>query len=258
MIQLFICPGCKIRAPQLRTYPYCSSCLNRLNPCPPICSYCLLLYQPSLCDSHPDHRPSHPIDSLWASYITSNESHRILKSWKMKPQLFAESQLFPQRDALIIQNLSQLNLDLIVPIPQSLSRRRELNGGSSFRLATAISQKLSIPLIPLLELKPASSSHRQGQSNLWERQQRGVLFELNYSLWLNLKSHHTKTHHALLVDDLWTSGQTLLSGAKVLKNAGIPLVSGYVLGFKLSDYSQTRTCSSEADACFKSDSSWLF
>ena len=122
----------------------------------------------------------------------------------------------------ISQTIDGLNdvPELLVAVPLHPSRLRERGYNQSFELARPISKRLHIPLITDLVQRIKSTSP---QTSLSLRQRKTNLrdaFAISYSV---------KGQHVAIIDDVMTTGSTVNSLAKTLKQAGARRVSVWCL-----------------------------
>ncbi|WKK76610.2 phosphoribosyltransferase family protein [Marivirga salinae] len=103
--------------------------------------------------------------------------------------------------------------DLITAVPIHIKKHRKRGFNQSHRIAEGLSQKLSIPFMPLLE----KSVHKKSQT----RKHRIQRFE-NVDSTFHLKKPSTslKGKRILLVDDVLTTGATVQACSVPLQKAG--------------------------------------
>ncbi len=162
-------------------------------------------------------------------------AHRVFKTWKIGGGEHA-SRRSPLRQqvlehALVIKPglLSALREriapDWIVPIPQSADRRWELQGGTSLEIARFLSRQLETPWLNLLSAPHIPHSTNQARLSAQERLARATVFTLRDSS-ARLLRLGANSPRILLVDDLTTTGRTLLEAGSILEAHGFP-ISGY-------------------------------
>jgi len=120
------------------------------------------------------------------------------------------------------RHLSITQFDLIVPVPMHASRLRHRGFNQSMELARGLKRPLRAPVVPgaLQRIRPTSF-----QSGL-TRKQRGK--NLTGALWADPALVAEKK--VLVVDDIMTTGSTLLACAWSLTSAGAASVAVLVLG----------------------------
>jgi len=103
--------------------------------------------------------------------------------------------------------------DLITAVPIHIKKHRKRGFNQSHRIAEGLSQKLSIPFVPLLE----KTAHKKSQT----RKHRIERFD-NVDSTFHLKSSLTslKGKKVLLVDDVLTTGDKLQACSEPLQKAG--------------------------------------
>ena len=114
-----------------------------------------------------------------------------------------------------------VGFDAIVPIPLSKDRRAWRGYNQSLLLAKEIGKRTGIEVWEILKRKRGSES--QVQSGTKEKRQANIrgVFETDISIPENI----------LLIDDVITSGATVLEATRVLKHAGAKRV--YVLALAM-------------------------
>ncbi len=115
-------------------------------------------------------------------------------------------------------------IDVIVPVPLSRKRLRQRGYNQSEQLARGISEVIHLP-IDTKVLRRRHFMQSQTQLNRLERQENvAEMFELR-------DSSSLANRHVLLVDDICTTGATLLACADTLKDVSGIRLSILTLGF---------------------------
>jgi ComF family protein len=115
---------------------------------------------------------------------------------------------------------------LLVPIPLSSSKLRKRGYNQAEILAKELSKKLNLSVKNLLE-RTRETKTQVGLTNLQRKLNVKDAFILNSSFITNHSS--LKNVNIFLVDDVATTGSTLLEAAKVLKRGGAAKVFGLTL-----------------------------
>lgn len=115
-------------------------------------------------------------------------------------------------------------IDAIVPIPISRKRKRARGYNQCEYIAKGIAEATSLPVRKDI-VKRKSFHESQTHMNWWERQENVVdAFTLKDPEWV-------KGKHLLIVDDVLTTGATILSCSKELCRAGNVKISIATIGF---------------------------
>ncbi len=113
---------------------------------------------------------------------------------------------------------------LVVPVPLARQRERERGYNQSAELARGISSETGLPVLEKV-LERISFHGSQTQKGRWERNEN---VEKAFRL---IDSSALNNQHILLVDDVITSGATLVAAAKELLKATNVKISVLSLGF---------------------------
>lgn len=130
-------------------------------------------------------------------------------------------------DALLIKQLPAISYRLegyiVIPVPLHPSRERRRGFNQSILIARLISEKLNLPLVTDELLKARQTLPQAKTKNIKERRQ-----NLAGSFTLAGKRNLYR-QKILLVDDVCTSGTTLIEAANTLKRAGAQEIIGFTL-----------------------------
>jgi predicted amidophosphoribosyltransferase len=177
-----------------------------------------------------------PFESLRARWLLVGTTYRIFLSWKSRPtprldRLLLEQEPTPLSDA----EWAERNGDILVPIPQRFSRAWRLSHSPALRAAQVLSRScqkkgIRMPVVPLLKPGPHPSRQASRQASLrgrerWARQQG---WSVDHSI--GVESHQ----RIILVDDVLTTGATLVSAASALRENGHARISAWTLGVRPS------------------------
>jgi ComF family protein len=142
---------------------------------------------------------------------------------------------FAARLAEVVQNAPDLGrVDLIVPVPLHTDRHRERGYNQAELIARPLAKGLGVKLNPglLTRTKPRPAQLVLSRSEHW-KSVRGA-----YAI---REGAHVDKLRILLVDDVLTTGATIDSCARVLKQAGAAAVMGLTVGRVASDWSPSGT-----------------
>lgn len=176
--------------------------------------------------THPGCYSKYTIDGMLASIVYRNISKRLIYAFKYKPYLadlekmlvdfFYEGLIQKEQFHKILQKDT-----VLVPVPLHSKKMRERGYNQAEILAKNLGKRLGIAVSPALykvrETRSQTSLKRE------DRKKNIVnAFTVNAEL-------VTANSKFLLVDDIITSGATMLEAAKVLKRAGAKKVWGISL-----------------------------
>jgi ComF family protein len=193
-------------------------------------SLCLLCNNPTFNNlTHPRCRRKQGIDGCFSALTYNKTVQKLIFNFKYKPYLTdlktVLADLFYES---IIQNQQfqqQLGRGewILVPIPLSAVKLRKRGYNQAEILAKELAKKFGIPTQNLLE-RTRETKTQVGLTNL----QRKLNVKDAFALSLRVR---TSVHglNVFLVDDVATTGSTLLEAAKILKKAGAANVFGLTL-----------------------------
>jgi competence protein ComFC len=192
-------------------------------------SLCLVCNNPSFNNlTHPRCKKKFTIDGCFSALSYNKAVQKLASNFKYKPYLTdlktVLSELFYES---IIQNeqFAKLIVDsewLMVPIPLSKTKLRKRGYNQAEILAEELSKRFNFPVQDLL-LRAKETKTQVGLSNLQRKLNvKGAFVLKNSQLSIVNKS-------IFLVDDVVTTGSTLLEAARILKRAGASKVFGLTL-----------------------------
>jgi predicted amidophosphoribosyltransferase len=223
--------------------PVCETCEAALIKAPKLCALCWLIHDEGGAPEQPcaySIRSLNPAGSVPAPvascYIARGLTHEFLKAWKSGDPTgaidrFVNQQIKANFTAKIDAIWKSGGWDWIVPIPQPSDRQWELHGGSAVRFAQIISEFTATPWVQLLQSHPEKSPLRQRTLTRDERFLRQPHYKISKR---RLELWHTPHQRLriLLVDDIITTGRTLISAAEFLQNQGIEVAAFLSLGYR--------------------------
>ena len=116
------------------------------------------------------------------------------------------------------------NIDVLLPVPLSSKRLRQRGYNQSEMLAIGVSDITHLPIVTKA-LRRKEFHQSQTKLNRWQRQENVAdTFQL-------VDDSHLKGRHVLLIDDVCTTGATLIACANALKDVEGIRISSLTLGF---------------------------
>jgi len=169
-------------------------------------------------------RAAGPLSFVWISTNYEAVAQQLIRRYKFGHLRVAVSPL----SRLMIGTFTGAGVPagnhLIIPVPTATSRIRARGFGHSELLAKTIAQKMRIEY--------SNGLRRLGQSRQLGATRQDRLTQLTDSF--AVKNHRQIVgHRILLIDDVLTTGGTLISAAKTLKQAGAKQVDALVFAKRL-------------------------
>jgi ComF family protein len=124
---------------------------------------------------------------------------------------------------LIIRNQRIFEDSVLVPAPLSKSSAMTRGYNQSLLLARSLKRDLQLPINACLRMRDASVQHKKTQADRWKSLNDRIV----------CKRLVKDIRHAIVVDDILTTGATLEACARALKNAGVKEVFGLTLARQL-------------------------
>lgn len=121
----------------------------------------------------------------------------------------------------------EIEADIITFVPMTKSRERKRGYNQAQRLAESLSAKINVPCLKLL--KKNRNNLVQHSLNAEERK-RNVVGVYDFS-----SENYIKDRTIILVDDIITTGATIIECAKVLYESGAKEVFGICAAYSVSD-----------------------
>lgn len=211
-------------------YKFCVSCCKKINErdfyisdlSAGICNECSKKIYRTKWGSSFEAKP--PIQYILSPFEYCGSIAAILRGLKFRSS-FKNGDILCRELKRFLENYGQLtDFDYVIPIPLSAQRLKERGFNQSEIFAKCISGELNIPL-NLSAVSRVRNTHRQASLSAAER----VInvkdaFSANGSL---------ENKRLILVDDIYTTGNTMASCAKALKSAGAGEIAGITLAISV-------------------------
>ncbi len=183
--------------------------------------------------THPVCKTKYTIDGGLASVKYAGTMKRLIAAFKFRPYLsdlnHVLADLFYEG---LIQN-EQFNKILgketvFVPIPLYSQKERERGYNHAGLLAKGLEKRFGIRVVDLLKRVRKTESQMKLDREERKKNMNGA-FEVKQNKIVKIKNKKLCELQMILVDDIITSGTTMLEAAKVLKKAGAEKVWGIAL-----------------------------
>lgn len=177
--------------------------------------------------THPGCKGKYSIDGAFCAVAYKGMMKKLIYNFKYKPYLSDLNKTLTELfyESLIQQELFQKAYSLkpvLVPIPLHTNRLRKRGYNHAQLLAEGLSAKLDLPVADCL--KRIKETKSQFGLNLKDRKE-----NLKNAFAIIPNSPIAQHLNILLVDDILTTGLTLLEGARILKKNGAKKVWGLTL-----------------------------
>src|SRR3989344_6206152 len=179
--------------------------------------------------THPKCRKKHTIDGVFSSISYKGVAKKLIIKFKYDPYLSGLKKVLSELFYEVIIQKEEFHkvLDskksLLVPVPLYSSRERKRGYNHAFILAQELSKSLNLPTVKILK----RIKNTKTQVNLGKEERRRNLKDA-FAIDSRFKGE-IKAKQIFLVDDVFTTGSTLLSAGKVLKREGAAGVWGLTL-----------------------------
>ncbi len=177
------------------------------------CNICKKKLEYILCDSRIKVAKNHSFDFVFSSFYYRDFIRKILLDFKFHNKKYLYDFLSHRIIKFARNYLANNKIDCVTFVPISFLRYMERGYNQSELLAKKISRELSIPLIKFNLIK-IKHNKRQSELNVLLRKSntKGVYKVRNANTF--------KDKCLLLIDDIYTTGNTVEECSKVLKEAG--------------------------------------
>ncbi len=205
----------------------CANCFSYLSF--HVSSLCLVCDRPSLDDkTHPSCRSLYAIDGACASIAYNGIAKKLIFQFKYKPYLSHLTEVLGDLfyEGIIQKPLfdtARLNTSLLVPIPLYKTKLQKRGYNQAELLAKDFGKRVTLPVIDLLD-RTKNTPTQVGLSKMERKENIKGAFAIKPKYKASIKQASI-----LLVDDVLTTGSTMLEAANILKRAGAKRVWGITL-----------------------------
>jgi competence protein ComFC len=179
--------------------------------------------------THPKCKTKYTIDACFSAISYNKTARKLIYNFKYKPYLIELknflSQLFYEsliQNEEFIRYLTTNNQWIIVPIPLHKTKLKNRGYNQSEILAKELSKKFNFPTRNILERIKNTKTQTGLEKEKRKHNVKGI-FKSNF----NIKKANLENF--ILIDDVVTTGSTLLEAAKILKKEGAKNVIGLTL-----------------------------
>ena len=167
--------------------------------------------------------PSSELIAIAPSLYAFQNTYTLIRLWKEHRGSLLRLKLF-QISPVLKENLLAINFDFIIPIPQSKMRSHLREHSSAFEVTHFFSNQLKIPVLELISLHEQNPT-RFASLTAWDRAYAPNPFQISSRLFKEDLLYSEKLEKSilkrqeiklLLVDDLITSGSTLIKAAETI------------------------------------------
>ena len=211
-----ICPICKTKQPRLQICPDCAERLAQKRRNHGQCGRCGTYgVRASVCDNCRD----------WPAYLASNHSalpyegdfRQAILDFKYRGQPWMAQAL-----AELLLPLVPEEAELLLPVPLHPNRLEQRGFNQSALIAQVLAERTGLAAAEQVLLRTADTPHQTGLSRAKRQQNLQHAFAV-------ADSAPILGRHVLVIDDVLTTGATIMQCAKVLHQAGAQQVSALTI-----------------------------
>lgn len=211
--------------------PVCLCCGERTQ-LEPICRKCLTGLEPTNLSDWLEQVTNHDfLDCAYSGWYFNHNFQKLIHELKYSEGRLVAQILGQKLGVLLKEELSNLWVDAIVPVPLHPARLRERGFNQSTLLGYALAKELGLTCREDI-LRRRRNTVSQTKLGSEERKQ-------NMQNAFTCKTIRNSTR-LLLIDDVLTTGSTLSACAEVLKSSGVEFVGAVTAGTPLSTKSPKK------------------
>jgi ComF family protein len=213
-------PACCPRCAQASRSGFCTACLNEFARIRTPCPRCGL---PGPCTHCPASAAGWQPDRIVAPFLYAPPLAEFVQALKYARQRYLGRIL---GELLAVEDAGLGGADFIVPVPLHPVRLRERHFNQADEIARPLARRLQIPLQPALIVRRLAGPPQAGR----DREQRWRSVQHAFTV-----KHRLAGAHAVVVDDVVTTGATVNAVAGALKSAGAKRVSVWAVARAVDD-----------------------
>lgn len=204
-----MCQNCmfKFREKKRLLGPYCPSCKRQL---------------PSLSDGCECEESDPTLEAVFSLGVYDEEMEALIENFKYRRKRRLGAFLSELLSESLLDSVKLPRADFIVAVPLHKRKLRERGFNQSKIIASQLSEKLGIPVLPDSVIRKRNTRTQTGLSREERRKNVKDAFKLTGKVDL-------EGRRLLLVDDVLTTGATMSECARTLKNAGAKKIWGVTL-----------------------------
>ena len=204
-----ICKGCNHRIVSNEEI-FCSECWSKLLPIPE--------------DVLSEKEIPEYVDNIYAVFQFDDIFQNIVHALKYQSNPSIGIELGIRVGEFLKTSIFSMDKTVLVPIPLHPAKHRERGYNQAEAIARGISTKIDFPLNTKL-IKREKNTTTQTKLSAEERKE-----NMRDAFTLVSDGEVSDIMHAILVDDVFTTGSTINSAAKTLHEAGIQVISAITAG----------------------------
>lgn len=202
------CTHCRIDLPPILTGPLCGTCLQELHPLPP-----------------EDLHSAGPVRILSAAYAYSGVVASMIRAFKYEGRRKIGEFLADWMAGLWPRKPELGSPHAFIPVPLHPRKQRFRGFNQASILARAVSRQARIPVLEALTRVFNTAAQKEQSRDRRLKQLRGAIrTEARFDI---------RGSRLVLIDDVATTGGTLMECARALKDAGAEDVRAFVLAKRL-------------------------
>jgi len=204
-----MCQNCmfKFREKKRLLGPYCPSCKRQL---------------PSLSDGCECEESDQALEAVFSLGVYDEETEALIENFKYRRKRRLGAFLSELLSEGLLDSAKLPGADFIVAVPLHKRKLRERGFNQSKIIASQLSEKLGIPVLPDSVIRKRNTRSQTGLSREERRKNVKDAFKLTGKVDL-------EGRRLLLVDDVLTTGATVSECARTLKSAGAERIWGVTL-----------------------------
>ena len=156
-------------------------------------------------------------DYLISPFIYKGEIRKLILDYKFNNKKYLYLLFSNILADVLYEYIKEITIDYIVPVPISFNRYKERGYNQSYLISKRISQTLHIKLLRFSLIK---TKNNKRQSELCEKDR----VDNVKNVYKVFRKNLLKNKVVLLIDDIYTTGNTLNECSKILKKANVSTI----------------------------------